>query len=73
MVIAFLDTFQIKAFKNIKKFSETFLEPKWTAEGIKEVVNNTGKKCLADAISKLTLTTKPSSQPGEVLKLVYQN
>lgn len=28
MVVAFLDTFQITALKNIKKTNETFLEPK---------------------------------------------
>lgn len=32
MVIAYLDTFQIKALTNIQKFSETFLEPKCTTE-----------------------------------------
>lgn len=71
-VIAFLDTLQIKALKNTKKFSETLLEPKWTTEGIKEVANTTGLKCIVVDNSKLTITTKPPSQTGEVLKPVYQ-
>lgn len=41
-------------------------------ERVKEVVNNTGLKCSVDN-SKLIITTKPSSQTGEVLKPVYQN